>query len=70
LTSCTNILAGYHNVRITVETAGGHSSVPPDHSGIGILSQIVSAIEAAPYEPDLTPVNREDSFAFRRSCKY
>lgn len=49
---------GYFDARITVETAGGHSSVPPDHTGIGILSQIVSAIEANPYEPDLSPVNR------------
>jgi len=49
---------GYFDARITVETAGGHSSVPPDHTGIGILSQIVSAIEANLYEPDLTPVNR------------
>ncbi|CZR67796.1 related to CPS1-Gly-X carboxypeptidase YSCS precursor [Phialocephala subalpina] len=48
---------GYFDARITVETAGGHSSVPPDHTGIGILSQIISAIEANPYEPDLTPVN-------------
>ncbi|KAF8850186.1 carboxypeptidase S [Acephala macrosclerotiorum] len=48
---------GYFDARITVETAGGHSSVPPDHTGIGILSQIVSAIEANPYEPDLTPIN-------------
>lgn len=48
---------GYHDIKITVETAGGHSSVPPDHSGIGILSQIVSAIEAKPYSPELTPTN-------------
>ncbi|PVH73424.1 carboxypeptidase S [Cadophora sp. DSE1049] len=48
---------GYCDVKITVETAGGHSSVPPDHTGIGILSKIVSAIEDTPYEPDLTSVN-------------
>ena len=50
---------GYHDVKITVETSGGHSSVPPDHSGIGILSQIISAVEAKPYEPELTPINRK-----------
>lgn len=44
---------------ITVETAGGHSSVPEDHTSIGYLAQIISAIEAAPYLPDLTPVNRK-----------
>ncbi|TAQ84480.1 hypothetical protein B7494_g7200 [Chlorociboria aeruginascens] len=48
---------GYYDVKITVETDGGHSSVPPDHTGIGILSQIISAIEAAPYQPELTPIN-------------
>jgi len=54
-----NSLLGYFDVRITVETPGGHSSVPPDHTGIGILSQIISAIEANPYEPELTSVNRK-----------
>ncbi len=44
---------------MTVETAGGHLSVPPDHTGIGILSTIIDAIEANPYEPELTPANRE-----------
>ncbi|KAI9051743.1 hypothetical protein LZ554_004783 [Drepanopeziza brunnea f. sp. 'monogermtubi'] len=48
---------GYFDVRISVETAGGHSSVPPEHTGIGILAQIIAAIEAAPYTPDLTPLN-------------
>ena len=52
------IFQGYFDVRITVETSGGHSSVPPDHTGIGILSQIISAVEAEPYEPELTPANR------------
>ena len=53
------ILQGYFDVRIIVETSGGHSSVPPDHTGIGVLSQIISAIEAEPYEPELTPSNRQ-----------
>ena len=50
---------GYCDTRIIVETAGGHSSIPPDHTGIGILSQIITAMEAAPYEPELSPVNRK-----------
>ena len=54
-----NIFTGYFDVKVTVETEGGHSSVPPDHTGIGILSKIISAIEGHPYEPELTPVNRE-----------
>ncbi|KAL3417219.1 peptidase family M20/M25/M40 [Phlyctema vagabunda] len=48
---------GYHDIKITVETEGGHSSVPPDHTGIGILSRIVAAIEDSPYKPSLTPAN-------------
>ncbi|KAH8808695.1 hypothetical protein F5884DRAFT_858217 [Xylogone sp. PMI_703] len=48
---------GYFDVRIEVETNGGHSSVPPDHTGIGILSRIISTLEDNPYEPNLTPVN-------------
>jgi Gly-Xaa carboxypeptidase len=42
---------------VEVETEGGHSPVPPDHTGVGILSKIISAIEGHPYEPELTPVN-------------
>lgn len=36
---------GYLDVRITVHTPGGHSSVPPRHTSIGILSKIVTRIE-------------------------
>lgn len=50
-----------------METAGGHSSVPPDHSGIGILSQVLSAIEAHPYSTDLTPRNRKYTSMFHIS---
>ncbi|ANB11612.1 Cps1p [Sugiyamaella lignohabitans] len=48
---------GYLDLRITLTTSGGHSSVPPDHTAIGIISQLVSAIEAAPYESDITKAN-------------
>lgn len=40
---------GYLDVKITVGTAGGHSSVPPAHSGIGIMGKVVTAIEDNPY---------------------
>ncbi|KAF7775612.1 hypothetical protein Agabi119p4_4005 [Agaricus bisporus var. burnettii] len=36
---------GYLNAIITVEMAGGHSSVPTPHTSIGILSKIVSKLE-------------------------
>ncbi|KAJ3141963.1 hypothetical protein HK100_004751 [Physocladia obscura] len=39
---------------ITVRTPGGHSSVPPPHSGIGIMSQLISSLESHPYQPRLS----------------
>ncbi|KAI1166438.1 peptidase family M20/M25/M40 [Nemania serpens] len=42
---------GGMNVEITVRTPGGHSSVPPAHTGIGIASELVTLIEANPYPP-------------------
>ncbi|CAA7269792.1 unnamed protein product [Cyclocybe aegerita] len=45
---------GYINVEIDVDMAGGHSSVPPAHTSIGILSKIVSAIEdASVFQPHI-----------------
>ncbi|KAJ9118393.1 hypothetical protein QFC24_006222 [Naganishia onofrii] len=45
---------GATNLKITVETPGGHSSVPPDHTAIGILSKLLVHLEANPFEPSLT----------------
>lgn len=53
---------GYLDIRVTVETQGGHSSVPPAHTGIGILSKVISVVEDHPHEPDLTPANRKKYF--------
>ncbi|KAI1199508.1 peptidase family M20/M25/M40 [Nemania serpens] len=39
------------NVEITIRTPGGHSSIPPAHTGIGIASELVTLIEANPYPP-------------------
>ncbi|TFK33512.1 hypothetical protein BDQ12DRAFT_738741 [Crucibulum laeve] len=36
---------GYTNMHIEVDMLGGHSSVPSQHTTIGILSKIVSAVE-------------------------
>ncbi len=41
---------GYLDARITVHTPGGHSSAPRDHTSIGLLSQLITAIEANPYK--------------------
>lgn len=39
---------GYLSIEMVVETAGGHSSMPPRHTGIGILSAAIVALEANP----------------------
>ncbi|KAF2805384.1 peptidase family M20/M25/M40 [Mytilinidion resinicola] len=44
---------GYIDVDIILRMPGGHSSIPPDHNGIGIMSELITLIEANPYEPHL-----------------
>ncbi|TYJ51654.1 hypothetical protein B9479_007759 [Cryptococcus floricola] len=48
---------GYLDVKISVGTAGGHSSQPPVHSGIGIMSQLLLALEDNPFQTKLTPAS-------------
>ncbi|CCH46021.1 Carboxypeptidase S [Wickerhamomyces ciferrii] len=48
---------GPMNVNIALTTPGGHSSVPPDHTNIGILSQLVNEIESTPFDPSLSGNN-------------
>lgn len=57
---------GYHDVQLTLDVTGGHSSKPPPHTGIGIASAMVVALENSPYVPRLTQTN-----SFRRvlECK-
>ncbi|KAI0534912.1 peptidase family M20/M25/M40 [Xylaria digitata] len=42
---------GAIDVEIIVRMPGGHSSIPPAHSGIGVASELITLIEAHPYEP-------------------
>lgn len=48
---------GYIDVQIVVRMPGGHSSIPPDHNGIGVMSQLITRIEANLYEPKLVDDN-------------
>jgi Gly-Xaa carboxypeptidase len=49
---------GYMDAVITVDSPGGHSSRPAiPHSGIGIMAEIVVALEADPFTPLLTAEN-------------
>ncbi|KAE9388747.1 carboxypeptidase S [Gymnopus androsaceus JB14] len=41
---------GSMNVEISVAAPGGHSSIPPDHTSIGILSALVVHLENHPFE--------------------
>lgn len=48
---------GYIDVDITLETSGGHSSVPPLHTSIGIMSKLVLEIENQKSEIHLEKTN-------------
>lgn len=48
---------GYMDIRVEIITPGGHSSIPPDHTSIGILSELAYIIEKDPFEPILTSKN-------------
>lgn len=48
---------GYIDVGINVTSTGGHASNPPDHNVIGILSEIIMAIEANPFPGKTTTQN-------------
>lgn len=48
---------GCLTVKLQVATPGGHSSSPPPHTGIGIMSEIVVAMEANPAKMNLVNGN-------------
>lgn len=48
---------GYTDVHITVRYPGGHSSIPTDHTSIGILSEVITKIEAEQYPTHLVDEN-------------
>jgi Gly-Xaa carboxypeptidase len=48
---------GYVDVDITIRMPGGHSSIPPKHNGIGVASELITLIEANPYDPVLDNEN-------------
>lgn len=44
---------GYLDIRIEVSAPGGHSSDPPDHTSIGLLSMLVVELEKNAHSPTL-----------------
>lgn len=47
----------YTDVILTLTTQGGHSSMPPAHTGIGIISSILKDLGDNPHEPNLSTRN-------------
>ena len=48
---------GYVDVEVIVRMPGGHSSIPPPHNGIGVMSELITLVEANRYEPHFHPEN-------------
>jgi Gly-Xaa carboxypeptidase len=48
---------GVLGIRISLTTPGGHSSVPPEHTNIGLVSKLVSVIEDSPFPQIMETTN-------------
>lgn len=48
---------GYADILVELTTPGGHSSVPPDHTSIGIIGELAYVIEKDPFLAIFTPAN-------------
>jgi len=48
---------GYLDVHLSVASPGGHSSIPPKHTSIGLLAAFIAEIEANPFAPKLSRDN-------------
>jgi carboxypeptidase PM20D1 len=49
---------GYVSLELKAKTDGGHSSIPPEHTAIGVLSRAVTRLESNPFPHHLTHVGR------------
>lgn len=50
---------GYYTIQLSLDTVGGHSSMPPKETAIGILSAAVSKLEQNPLPSRITKVSEE-----------
>ncbi|ODQ44443.1 hypothetical protein PICMEDRAFT_18345 [Pichia membranifaciens NRRL Y-2026] len=48
---------GYSDLTVEVDTPGGHSSLPKDHTSIGMISKFIYDYENDPFEAILVPEN-------------
>ncbi len=46
---------GYLTLNLSAEGEGGHSSMPPNQTAVGVLSAAIARLEAAPFPTRLTP---------------
>lgn len=49
---------GYANIRLTVNDDGGHSSQPPEHTAVGVLSQAIVKLENNQLPTDFQFINK------------
>jgi carboxypeptidase PM20D1 len=49
---------GYLSLQLSVETSGGHSSMPPDRTAIGVISGALQRLQAAPFPARLSGPTR------------
>jgi carboxypeptidase PM20D1 len=50
---------GYASLELTVTDPGGHASIPPANTAVGILSRAISRIESAPLPPRFRGATRQ-----------
>jgi Gly-Xaa carboxypeptidase len=56
---------GYVDVQVIVRMPGGHSSIPPPHNSIGVMSEFITLVEGNLYEPHF---NAENPFLQMLQC--
>ena len=56
---------GHIDVEIIVRMPGGHSSVPPPHTGIGVMAELITSIESNPFRPH---IHEENPFLGLLTC--
>lgn len=49
---------GYANIRLTVNDEGGHSSQPPKHTAVGVLSQAIVKLENNQFDTDFQFIHK------------
>lgn len=61
---------GYANVRLSVEGKGGHSSMPPARTAVGLLGGALSRIERSPFPLRITPTTAAFFRALARATRF